>query len=121
MRKNKAVTAVIGVMLMVAITVAIAATFYVWVHGFQPKPEPHFQGWIYNAYDTQQTYALDNQTFHIWNVTLVPTYDDYTVGTNKTSYSMIFNGPAPPPNGVFLQLFYKEHDGIYEIYKVKSL
>ena len=53
MRKNKAVTAVIGVMLMVAITVAIAATFYVWVHGFQPKPEPHFQGWIYNAYDTQ--------------------------------------------------------------------
>ena len=114
------VSPIIAVILMIATTVTIAATLYVWLNGFQPS-EPYIQGWVYDAYDTQQNYVLDNQTFHIWNITLVPTYDDYLDGTNGTSYNVVFNGPAPPPEGVNLQLFYKIHDGVYEIYKVKSL
>jgi flagellin-like protein len=129
MYNKKAVSAVIGVILMVAITVAIAATVYVYVESLRSHSEEEIvftvEGWVIDAFDTKKDILIDGETYDIWKLTLGPEYD--TEMQNTTSFYCVFtHGNAPPPETVHLRLFYttindEEFGTVFDIYKVKSL
>lgn len=112
---------VIVTLLVVACVVA-GVTFYCCMQWIEAEKKVEWvAGWVYDAYDTGEDYSLGNRTFDIWNITLAPNYFDFLDGKNLTSYRMIFDGVAPPPEGVEIKLFYEKVDSIYRIYRVKSL
>jgi flagellin-like protein len=129
MYNKKAVSAVIGVILMVAITVAIAATVYVYVESLRSHSEEEIvftvEGWVIDAFDTKKDILIDGETYDIWKLTLGQEYD--TEMQNTTSFYCVFtHGNAPPPETVHLRLFYttindEEFGTVFDIYKVKSL
>ena len=126
---KKAVSAVIGVILMVAITVAIAATVFVFVNDLrneQEEPElMDVEGWVVDAYNTLETCTQNGENYSIWQVILGSEYDAPI--ENATTYYMIFtHGMSPPPEDVHLRLFYTaiNHDAydiVFDVEEVKSL
>jgi FlaG/FlaF family flagellin (archaellin) len=115
-KKDAGVSAVIGVILMVAITVAIAATVYVYVTNslYGPDAELSVQGTVTSVVESG-TY---NDSSVIYNITL---------GTSGNIYQMMFrtSDAIVPPTQVTLQFFYTEinYEGqtIFDVYKILSL
>lgn len=116
-RKDAGVSAVIGVILMVAITVAIAATVYVYVSGMlEPEDtELYIEGTVMTVAESG-TYN-DNATI-IYNITL---------DTAGNTYQMMFrtDDAVVPPTQVTLQFFYEvvtyDNMDIFDVYKIVSL
>ena len=113
---KKGVSAVIGVIFMVAITVAIAATVYVYVEGQlrseeDVEPELYVEGTVISV--AEAGVYLKGGTTTIYNITL----DD------GNSYQMLFRTEQAvvPPTNVHLRFYYKILDGYYDVYKIKSL
>ena len=124
MKDKKAVSAVIGVILMCSITIAIAATVFVMVtmDRDNANDELYVEGWTTGAY-IETTINVSGESVDIWNVTLS---NSYVSPTDSTTYMMIFIGDvSPPPLNVEIRCFYKdyEHEGdtYLEVYRVKSL
>ena len=124
---KKAVSAIIGVILMVAITVAIAATVFVYVENLRQEQEQeqeqeplYVEGWVVDAYDTQDTYNISGENYSVWKICLGSEYD--TPAINATVYYMIFtHGMSPPSEGVHLRLFYTVEDTYLDVNNVESL
>lgn len=118
MKKEEGVSAVIGVILMVAITVAIAATVYVYVSGM-----------IGDTTDTELTVegivtSVVNAGIDMtWNTTVYNITLD-----NDNTYQMLFRteqAVVPPPY-VELRFYYNlamknVNENYYDVYKIKSL
>ena len=110
---------------MVAITVAIAATVYIYVENNlrqEQEQEPlYVEGWVAGAYDTHDTYNISGENYSIWYVSLGSEYD--TPAINATVYYMVFtHSMSPPPEGVHLRLFYTvEDNNLYYVNDVESL
>lgn len=128
--KHKGVSAITGVILMVAITIAIAVSVWFYVENNlreqeqEPSGDTYVEGWVIDAYDIEKDLSIDDETFDIWKITLGPEYD--TEMQNTSSYYCVFtHGNAPPPETVHLRLFYTtiniEDYTVFDIYKVKSL
>ena len=127
---KKAVSAIIGVILMVAITVTIAVVTWIYVDNLidtqeqEPSGDTYIEGWVIDAYDIEKDLSIDDETSDIWKITLGVNYD--TEMENTTSYYCVFtHGNAPPPETVHLRLFYdvinNDFGTVFDIYKVKSL
>lgn len=113
--KNKGVSAIIGVILMVAITVAIAATVYVYVENLmqeqEEEPELYVEGTVLFVENLGTSPTLNTT---VYNITL----DD------GNSYSMLFRTEEAvvPPAGVTLRFYYEiVLSDYYDVYKIKSL
>lgn len=114
-KKKKGVSAVIGVILMVAITVAIAATVYIYVSQYYEEERLTVEGTVqsvveWGIYDDPSC-AECNDT--IYNITL----DD------NESYLMMFRTDAAvvPPVDETLRFYYNLVDDYYDVYRIKSL
>lgn len=124
---RRGVSAVIGVILMVAITVAIAATVFVYVQGLRDKQaeEVYFEGWVVDAYDKHVTISVDEQNYSLWQISLGSKHNSKI--EDADTYSMVFtHNMSPPPEGVHLRLYYEvitddELGTLFNVYKVKSL
>jgi flagellin-like protein len=129
MYNKKAVSAIIGVILMVAITVAIAATVYVYVESLRSHSEEEIvftvEGWVISASSTEHNIMIDEQNYTIWRVYIGDNYD--TSLKDSLLCNMIFtNNMSAPPDNVKLRLSYMpiNHDlynVVFNVYKVKSL
>lgn len=64
---NKGVSAVIGVILMIAITVAIASVVYVYVSGMMYNTSPRYEYVVEGEVDYIYSRGLDNNTVIITN------------------------------------------------------
>lgn len=105
------VSAVIGVILMVAITVAIAATVYVYVSGMigdDSEPRLYIEGTVMSV---EESGMYGN--FTVYNITL----DD------GNTYPMMFRtaDAVVPPTQVTLQFYYEMVGEYYDVYEIKSL
>jgi len=116
---RRAVSAIVGVILMIAIVITVAVTVFVYINDLQqPVEEQYVTGWVVYSAETNQTLNLNNKTVSIWNVSLADEYH----GTAKNTYQMCFiEGMCPPPLDVHLKLFYYRIDDVLMIYKIKSL
>jgi len=107
-----AVSAVIGVILLVCITLAIAATVYVYVEGQRDgEPAPlTVEGTVTSVAETSGAY--ENAT--IYEIVLGNEYD----------YMMLFRteGTVVPDEGDSLRFYYDlVGDGYYDVYQTESL
>lgn len=113
-RNKDGVSAVIGVILMVAITVAIAATVYVYVSQYY-EGKLTVDGTVLSVAEAGVYEDPSCQTCNatIYNITL----DD------GNSYLMMFRteNAVVPPVDVTLRFYYEIVDGYYDVYKIKSL
>ena len=133
---KKAVSAIIGVILMVAITVAIAATVYAFVISFEssvtmpPGDDDdddnnsvafYVEGWVIDAYSSGEYKEVDGKDCSIWYISLGANYD--TEIGDTVLYAMVFlDGVSAPPEDVNLRFYHGEHDtATLMVYKVKSL
>jgi len=116
---RRAVSAIVGVILMIAIVITVAVIVFVYINDLQqPVKEQYVTGWVVYSAETNQTLNLNNKTVSIWNVSLADEYH----GTAKNTYQMCFiEGMCPPPLDVHLKLFYYRIDDVLMIYKIKSL
>ena len=118
---RRAVSAIVGIILMIAIVVATAVIVFVHINGLQQQEqveEQYVTGWVVYSAETDLVLNINNESIHIWNVSLSDEYH----GTAKNSYQMCFvEGMSPPPLDVHLKLFYYRIDDVLMIYKVKSL
>lgn len=122
---NDAVSAIVGVLLMVAITIAIAVTVYYYVVVLSESADDDrlfVEGWTTEAY-TFMTIEVSNETVDIWHITLS---DDYVNPTVNTTYFMFFsNDLTGPPTDVEIRCYYEEYtyDGetYYDVTEVESL
>ena len=114
-KKEKGVSAVIGVILMVAITIAIAATVYVYVSQYYGEESLTVEGTVlsvveWDVYDDPSC-AECNDT--IYNITL----------DEDNSYLMMFrtDDAVVPPVDVTIRFYYELVEDYYDVYKIKSL
>ncbi|RLF34511.1 MAG: hypothetical protein DRM98_00170 [Thermoplasmata archaeon] len=116
---RRAVSAIVGVILMIAIVITVAVIVFVYINDLQqPVKEQYVTGWVVYSAETNQTLNLNNKTVSIWNVSLADEYH----GTAKNTYQMCFiEGMCPPPLDVHLKFFYYKIDDVLMIYKIKSL
>ena len=123
---NKGLSAIIGTILMVAITVAVAMVVYVYVNMLKEEEEKYVEGWIVDAYHIYDAHInKTGKDYMVWNVTLSPNYQDLE---NGTSYLVLFpknDTPAPPLEDVKIRIYYKEiklgDETALIAYRVKSL
>lgn len=118
MKNKRAVSAVIGVILMTAITVAIAATVYVYVTGLyevEDHPELSVEGTVTSV--VNYTWSAVYKTT-VYNITL----DD------EDTYQMLFRSDDAlvPPTNVELRFYYNivmknGSEDYYDVYEIKSL
>lgn len=136
-KNKKAVSAVIGVILMVAVTVAIAATVYAFVahtwNGGEVLPSGDddddnntsevfcVEGWVIDAYSSKVYKELDGKNYLMWYVSLGANYD--TEIEDTILYAMVFlDGVSAPPEDVNLRFYHGEQDTTtLMVYRVKSL
>jgi len=107
-KKNNGISAIIGVIVMVAITVTIAASVFVYVELVRLEGEGgeplHIEGWVENI-ETNFTIPFKNKSINVWQVTLNQNISD-NIGN---IYQMIFDEPYPPLEGFHLQFFYNQY------------
>jgi len=123
---NKGLSAIIGTILMVAITVAVAMAVYIYVNEPTKEEEKYVEGWVVDAYHIYDAHInKTGKDYMVWNVTLSPNYQDLE---NGTSYLVLFpknDTPAPPPEDVKIRIYYKEiklgDETALIAYRVKSL
>ena len=130
--RREAVSAVVGIILMVSITVAIAFTVYWYVANYpydngDSSDDLFVEGWVSEAY-TVDTIEVDNESMDVWHVMLS---NDYVNPTENNTYFMLFTGNlSGPPTDVHIRCYYEmyEHSvdselkGIYyKVYRVRSL
>ena len=123
---NKGLSAIIGTILMVAITVAVAMAVYIYVNEPTKEEEKYVEGWVVDAYHIYDAHInKTGKDYMVWNVTLSPNYQDLE---NGTSYLVLFpknDTPAPPPEDVKIRIYYKEiklgDKTALIAYRVKSL
>lgn len=109
--KNNSVSAVIGVVLMVVITVAIAATVYVYVSG------------LFNDTEIIETYVEGNVT-SVVEYTIMNNEIVYNVTLNDIdTYLMVFENDPIPSVGMELRFYYTPfYDVDYlSVYRIESL
>lgn len=118
--KENGVSAVIGVILMVAITVAIAATVYIYVSQYYEEERLTVEGTVlsvveWGVYDDPSCAACNDT---IYNITL-----DDMMNIGNDSYLMMFrtDDAVVPPVDVSLRFYYNLVDSYYDVYKIKSL
>ena len=103
-----AISAIIGVIVMVAITVTIAASVFVYVELVRLEGEGgeplHIEGWVENI-ETNFTIPFKNKSINVWQVTL----NQNISGNGRDAYQMIFDEPYPPLEGFHLQFFYNQY------------
>ena len=103
-----AISAIIGVIVMAAITVTIAAGVFVYVESMRLEGEEgeplHIEGWVENI-ETNFTIPFKNKSINVWQVTL----NQNVSSSEGDTYQMIFNGPYPPLECVYLQFFYNQY------------
>ena len=124
--RNRGMSPVVSVILMVAITVLIATAVYIYVKNLnldEQEQEQYVEGWVVDAYQINTIYYSGNE-YLVWNLSLSPNYQDIN---NSTSYLVLFPAqgyPAPPPEDVNLRLYYNETEigntTYLNIYKVVS-
>lgn len=105
---------------MVAITIAIAVTVYVYVSQYYEKESLTVEGTVlsvvkWGVYDDPSCQKC-NAT--IYNITL-----DDLMNIGNESYLMMFrtDDAVVPPVDVRLRFYYNLVDGYYDVYKIKSL
>lgn len=118
MKKKAGVSAVIGVILMVAITVAIAATVYVYVSGMLDETED-----IELTVEGTVTSVVNAGLDTTWNTTVYNITLD-----NEDTYQMLFRTEQAvvPPTNVELRFYYNlvvknVNENYFDVYKIKSL
>lgn len=121
--EKEGVSAVVGVILMVLITIAIAATVYYYVAYVYdqetPEEELSIEGTVTSVAEvgTYSEPATSNETWPVYNITLDET----------NSYQMMFRseGAQVPPVDTEVRLYYDlielGDDVYYDVYKIKSL
>lgn len=123
---KEAVSGIVGVLLMVCITIAIAATTYWYVINISESVDDDtlsVEGWTTEAYITT-TITISDETFDVWQITLSDDYANPT--TNETYYMFFSNDLTGPPTGVEIRCHYEEYlhdDGeiYYNVTEVESL
>ncbi len=107
-RKNAGISAVSGVICMVAITITIAAAVFIYVESLRDVQNTgedlSVGGWVTSIH-TNFTIPFGNESIDVWQVTLK---DSLTDSTGQT-YQMIFDGLAPPLEGDNIRFFYKSY------------
>lgn len=116
--ETKGVGAILGVILMVVITIAIAATVYIYVEGLrieQDEPELCVEGTV--------TFVVNAGLDITWNTTVYNITLDH-----EDTYQMLFRTEQAvvPPTQVELRFYYNlvmknANEDYYDIYKIKSL
>ena len=122
---KEAVSGIVGVLLMVCITVAIALTTYYYVTTYTESTDDTLsvEGWTTEAHITT-TITISDETFDVWQITLSDDYANPT--TNETYYMFFSNDLTGPPTGVEIRCHYEEYlhdDGeiYYNVTEVESL
>ncbi|MEA3457181.1 MAG: hypothetical protein U9R21_00705 [Candidatus Thermoplasmatota archaeon] len=107
-KKNNGISAIIGVIVMFAITVTISASVFVYVELMRLDGEGgeplHIEGWVENI-ETNFTIPFKNKSIDVWQVTLSQNISD----NEGDTYQMIFDGPYPPLEGFHLQFLYNQY------------
>lgn len=109
-RNKDGVSALVGVILLVCIVVAIAATVYVYIEGLRTEQEElTVEGTVLSVVEAG---TFDNTT--VYNITLKEC---------ECNYPMMFRSEdaVVPPTNVELRFYYNIVNGYYDVYKIKSL
>ena len=105
-RKQAGISAISGVICMVAITITIAAAVFIYVESLRDiqntSENLSVEGWVASIH-TNFTIPFGNESIDVWQVTLK---DGLTDNTGQT-YQMIFDGLSPPLEDNNARLFYE--------------
>ena len=123
-KKNAGISAVIGVIFVVAITVVVAVGVFSYVESLRKEQEEKMslslEGWVSNVY-TNLTIPFENDSINVWYITLNENLSNNTGHT----YQMIFDGVLPPSEGVKIRFFYDFylHDDTkyFRVYNVENI
>jgi len=112
--KEDGISAVIGVILMCAIVIAIAATLYIYVSQYYEEERLTVEGTVQSVVEWG---VYDDPSCQECNATI------YNITLDGDSYLMMFRTDAAmvPPINVELRFYYNLVDGYYDVYKIKSL
>ena len=108
-RKNAGISAVSGVIAMVAITITLAAAVFIYVESLRDVQNNgenlYVEGWV-KGIDTNLTIPFGNESVDVWHVTLS---DDPAGSTEGHMYQMIFDDLLPPLEGDNIRFFYESY------------
>jgi len=105
-RKNAGISAISGVIIMVVITITLAAAVFIYVESLrdvQNNDEKLYLEGRVKSIDTNLTIPFGNESVDVWYVTLG---DDLT-GNTDHMYQMIFDRLPPPIEGDNTRFFYE--------------
>ncbi len=114
---QKAVTAIIGIIIMVAIVILLAVIVFVYITDLQQKnpEETYVTGRVIYSIETNKTLNINNESIPIWNISL-------NNSGKQNSYQICFiENISPPPLDAHLKMYYHTLDDILLVYKIKSL
>jgi hypothetical protein len=105
-RKNTGISAISGVIFMVAITITLAAAVFIYIESLRDVQNNgenlYVEGWV-KGIDANFTIPFGNESVDVWHVTLD---DDPTDSTEDHMYQMLFDGLLPPLEGDNIRFFY---------------